>query len=152
MSEAASPIGATDRGDKTISSLVSDYFAAKDSVKLVILHGSMARGRATPSSDVDLAIAGAGPTDPAILLAIQAELSELTGRAIDLIDLWKAEGLILLRATTSGLRLKTDARLFVRFHSKALAWREDFQPIQRMLREATIKRFIDGRRDHQGQA
>lgn len=123
---------------------VRDYFGGKEVFRLVIVYGSAARGRFLPSSDVDIAVAGTNVLDKHVLATAQSELSLVLGRPVDLIDLNRVEGLILHRAIARGVRIKTDPTLFVKFHTKALTWREDFQPLQRLMRDARIRRFIDG--------
>jgi predicted nucleotidyltransferase len=123
---------------------VRSYFAQRDDFKLVLVYGSAARGVLTAASDVDVAVAGLLALDGAAFLAVQSELSALLGRPVDLIDLNRAEGLILREAVTRGLRVKTDARLFVKFQTKALSYREDFLPLQRAMRDARLARFIHG--------
>lgn len=124
--------------------LVRNFFADRDEFKLVLVFGSAVGPTFKASSDVDIAVAGTMPFDYDLLSTIQAQLSVCLGRPVDLLDLAKAEGLILLRAVTQGLRIKTDPALFVRFHTKALSYREDFMPTQMWLRDARIARFIHG--------
>jgi len=135
--------GAVSSASEAIA-VVDGYFAELDAFKLVLVYGSANSKHFGPSSDVDIAVAGATPLDSDLLLSTQAELSSLLGRSVDLIDLWNVEGLILHRAITGGKRVKTDPGLFVRFNSKALGYREDFLPLERAMRQARIKRFIDG--------
>ena len=125
-------------------SIVRDYFADRDSFRLVLVFGSAATGALRAHSDVDVAIAGASAFDAETLLDTQAALAEKLGRSVDLIDLARVDGLILHRIMTQGRRVKTDPSLFVRFQSKALGWKEDFLPLLQRMREARIARFTNG--------
>lgn len=87
-------------------SRVQDFLAKQPDIMLAVVFGSMARGEAGPDSDLDLAIY----SDPAPLparrkLALISELSKITGRPIDLVDLRSADVLIRREALTSGKRL-----------------------------------------------
>jgi hypothetical protein len=66
------------------------------------------------------------------------------GQEVDVVDLYRAEGLILYRIIVEGRRIKTDAGLYVKYQSKALGYREDFKPLQDMVRNARIRRIING--------
>jgi len=124
--------------------LVRSYFAERAAFKLVLVYGSTARGRLTDASDVDIAVAGEGQLDRKLVFTTQMELSGLLDRPVDLIDLHRVDGLILREAVIGGVKIKVDRSLFVKFHTKALIYREDFLPLQRAMRNARIARFIDG--------
>ncbi|GAB1482769.1 hypothetical protein MASR2M78_15850 [Treponema sp.] len=121
------------------------YFMDKDEVKLALVYGSVLTERFNEHSDVDIAIAGKQAFDRNEFWDMAEELSVVLGRKIDLIDLNLAEGLILYRAMVDGKRIKTDPELAVRFSSKALGYKEDFKPLQDMIRDAHLRSFIDGR-------
>lgn len=56
----------------------------------IYLFGSGAQGLLTPESDLDLAVLGLEPYPPEQLFALQAPLSLLLGREVDLVDLRQA--------------------------------------------------------------
>jgi predicted nucleotidyltransferase len=120
------------------------YFLGKEEIQLAIVYGSAAKKGFNERSDIDVAVSGASVLDRDLLMDMAAELSEATGREVDMIDLHRAEGLILYRVMTEGQRVKTDRNLAVKFGSKALGYREDFKPLQDMMRDARIRRFIHG--------
>lgn len=120
------------------------YFLGKEEILLAIVYGSAAKKGFNERSDIDVAVSGSCALDSDLLMDMADELSEATGREIDLIDLHRAEGLILYRVMTEGKRVKTDRNLAVKFSSKALGYREDFKPLQDMIRSARIRRFIHG--------
>ena len=110
----------------------------------MLLYGSAAKESFGRHSDVDIAVAGSTALDRVLLYSTRAELSVLLGREIDLIDLYRAEGLILYKVMTGSKRVKLDAALFVKNKRKALRYKEDFKPIQDKLRNARIRRFVYG--------
>ena len=118
------------------------YFARLSEVRLALLFGSIAGGQFNEHSDVDIAIDGSFSLED--LLTMQRDLSILCKREIDIIDLKKAEGIILHRIMTKGLRIKNDAGLFVHYLKKALYYREDFYPLQKIVQDNTIRRFVNG--------
>ena len=127
-----------------VFSIVRGYFTARDAFRLVLVFGSAATGAFSAHSDVDVAVAGDSPFEAETLLDIEADLAERLGRPVDLIDLARADGLILHRIMTRGRRIKTDPALFVRFQTKALGWKEDFLPLLQRMRDARIARFTNG--------
>ncbi len=120
----------------------SEYFEALSNVRLALLFGSIGNEQFNQHSDIDIALEGSFAPDD--LLAMKRDLSVLSGREIDIIDLKKAEGIILHRIMTKGLRIKDDIELFVHYLKKALYYIEDFCPLQKMVKNAQIRSFIDG--------
>ena len=68
-------------------------------VRLALVFGSRARGTATPTSDVDVAV-GAPGVD---LLDLTAELSRATGLEVDVVDLEHAGVPLLARIVREGV-------------------------------------------------
>jgi len=132
------------RDRQALLDTVALYFAKRDDIRLVLVFGSVASGRFTDSSDVDIAIAGDGALSYDQKANLRVELSELLGRSIDLVDLITAEGLILHEALVHGVRVKLDRNLYVRLHTRMLVDREDFWPLKREMQAARIRRFFDG--------
>ena len=60
--------------------------AAKHGVSSVRVFGSMARGEGGPESDVDLLVEVNGPTTPWFPGGLVAELEELLGRRVDVVE------------------------------------------------------------------
>lgn len=71
-------------------------------VELCILYGSLAKGNATTSSDVDIAIAGKKVFPKSFLCDLNIRMSELTGKEVDIIDLTTKSGVILQQALCTG--------------------------------------------------
>jgi len=128
----------------TVFGMLTEYFNGRPDFRLVLVYGSAAKGNFRATSDVDIAVANDGAIDRELLCGTAAELSVLLGREVDMIDLYRAEGLILYRVMVEGRRIRTDGSLFVKYKAKALGYREDFKPLQDMMRNARIWRFVHG--------
>ena len=72
------------------------------------LFGSVSRGSAGPESDVDVAVSLGRPMTTAQRVDLIGRLAEVAGRAVDLIDLETAGGLVFARAM-QGRELLCDA-------------------------------------------
>lgn len=90
----------------------------KPDVQLVVLFGSRVKGAVRTESDYDIAIQLDGPAD---LIALTNEVMRLLGITdVDLIDLKRADSLLLMHVATSGMVLyEREPGLFRRFQSLA---------------------------------
>ncbi|MCC6786037.1 MAG: nucleotidyltransferase domain-containing protein [Planctomycetes bacterium] len=103
--------------ERELASLLSRHA----SLRLAILFGSAAAGRQRPDSDVDVAVAGARGLSPQERIELIGELAQLTGRAVDLVDLTIASGTVLSRVLTTGrLLFCSDHTLYAELIKKAL--------------------------------
>lgn len=60
--------------------------ARKHGVGKISVFGSVARGEATPESDIDFLIEVSGPTTPWFPGGLVADLEELLGRRVDIVE------------------------------------------------------------------
>lgn len=114
--------------------------ARKEGVRLALLFGSRARGRAQPSSDIDLAIDAPGVDLQALAGALSLEL----GGEVDIVALRDAtipllEGLICDGILVHEARPGTAAT----WRSKALVELETDRPWYRRMRDAWIARVAE---------
>ncbi len=84
---------------------VCAVLAKHPELRVAILFGSMATGRANRASDVDLAVAAEHPLTAEAKMALMAELAEATGRPIDLVDLHHVGTLLLGQIVKGGRRI-----------------------------------------------
>jgi predicted nucleotidyltransferase len=103
------------------------------SLRLAILFGSVAAGRATPESDVDLAIAADRPLGAEDKLDLIAELAEATGRPVDLIDLHSVGEPLLGQILKHGKRLLGSDERYARLLTRYLIDEADFMPYYRRV-------------------
>lgn len=118
-------------------------------IKVCILFGSTAAGKASTHSDLDIAVAGEKPLSEDMFLKLMEAFSESTNREIDLIDLIAVSGPILNKALTTGrLILNQDKTLYARLMSRMLFDEADMMPYyHRTLRERR-RRFLNGQGSH----
>jgi predicted nucleotidyltransferase len=108
-----------------------------EQIKLCIIFGSVASGKESSDSDLDLAIAGDQPLSAADLLELAEEFSTAANRNVDLVDLAAATGLISQQALSTGVILQNnDKDLYARLISRMLFNQADMMPYHdRILRE-----------------
>ena len=79
---------------------LADLGAVAPSVELVVLFGSVARGRARAGSDLDIAVRCDGPADlDALYLMLAARLAS---NALDLVDLRRAGAVLAFQVARHG--------------------------------------------------
>src|SRR5690348_11611892 len=91
--------------DKKLIKQVAEYLKDFD---IVIIFGSAARGKLTPNSDLDVAIAGRKRLTIDEKVSLINGLSKLVGREVDLVDLNQVSGAILKEALTKGKFIRSD--------------------------------------------
>ncbi len=123
---------------------VRDFLAEQPDIALAVVFGSMACGKASSDSDLDLAVY----TDPAPLsaarkFALISELGKITGRPVDLVDLRTADVLIRREALTSGRRLfARNAHIHGDELSRMVMDAEDFLPYFKRSMQQRRERWI----------
>lgn len=121
--------------------LMSAARAAEESrgLRLLVLHGSRARGTAHGLSDWDFAYLADSDFDPDALLGRLSE--ELASDSIDLADLSRASGLLRFKAASDGFLLfEREPGLFDRFRLDAITAWCDMEPILSRAYEAQLTR------------
>jgi predicted nucleotidyltransferase len=109
-------------------------------LRLLVLHGSRARGTAHGLSDWDFAYLSDADFDPDALLARLSE--ELASDSVDLADLSRASGLLRFKVAGDGLLLfERDPGLFDRFRLDAITAWCDMEPILGRAYEAQLTRL-----------
>ncbi len=105
-------------------------------IEQAILFGSLATGKATPDSDLDLAVASVVPLSPVTKSALIADLAETLGRPVDLIDLTTVGEPLLGQILQHGRRVLGSDEQYARLLSKHLFDMADFAPYRsRILAE-----------------
>jgi len=106
------------------------------SLELAMIFGSVARDEANMSSDLDVAVRYAKPLDAQQKLTLIEALADVSGRAIDLIDLRVAGPIIAREALTGGRRIFGTNEIWASQTARTLIDYADFVPlIERTLRE-----------------
>lgn len=116
--------------EATLLAAVRDALSAGPTLRLGVLFGSVARGRAGADSDVDVAIV---PEDPALDLRaeldLQVALERAAGRPVDLVRLDRASTILRWQVATTGVPLLEGRRgAWRRFVAEAAIEHADFAP------------------------
>ena len=112
-------------------------------IKLCILFGSAAAGRASSNSDLDIAVAGYQPLSGDEYLELMAAFSSATHREIDLLDLSTAAGEILKQALSTGVVIQNlDKELYARHISRMLFNQADMMPYHDRILCERRERFL----------
>jgi predicted nucleotidyltransferase len=125
---------------KLVEALQKALRSRKD-VRLALLFGSQARGKARGDSDVDLAIEGDVNT-----LALISELSDATGREVDVVELRRAGYPLLKALLRDGIVLHEAARgIAADWRTRAMFQVEVDRPGWERMRDAFLERLAEGR-------
>ena len=101
-----------------------------------MLFGSVAAGRASADSDLDLAVSSHHVLSVAENIALTQALAEASGRPIDLIDLATVAEPLLGQIVQHGTRIWGSDTLYANLISRYLVEQADFMPYQsRILAE-----------------
>ncbi len=110
-------------------------------VRLAVLFGSTARGKATRRSDVDLGVS-VDPNTPAVRFKVQSELERAAGRSVDIVFLEDAPPLLRFEISKDGVLLfQRQDDLWSRFKERALIDWWDWAPSERIITAAAIRRL-----------
>lgn len=110
-------------------------------VKLAVLFGSTARGKAGPRSDVDLGVV-LDPDTRDVRSRVEAELWQAAGRTVDVIYLDKAPPLLRFEIARDGVLLHQEQdHLWTDFKTRAMLDWWDWEPIAKRIEEALIQRL-----------
>lgn len=102
-------------------------------IRLAMLFGSLAEGRATPQSDLDLAVLMDAPLAAETKMKLIGELSQATGRPVDLIDLRVAGEPLLGQILKHGVRLLGSDNDYAELIKRHLFEEADFMPYRRRI-------------------
>jgi len=125
--------------DRTTVAALASRLEADASVVAAWLFGSEARGDVSPGSDVDVAVFVARPRPSGTLddlpLTLQADLSQLLGREVDVVVVdWAPSDLVHRVLRDGRLLVDRDRRARIRFEVAARNRYFDMQPIWRRYR------------------
>jgi predicted nucleotidyltransferase len=110
------------------------------------IFGSEASGTASAESDLDLAALFATRPTPQALLAARAELEELVGRPVDLVDLEAASPVLAMQALSHGRLIAEGSTVHrVRFMAALPGRYEEVADLRRPVERLLRARLGDGR-------
>lgn len=116
--------------------------AALPEVRLAVLFGSTARGKAGPRSDVDIGVL-LDPDSPDARDRVEIELGRaVAGRDIHVVFLKEAPPLLRFEIARDGVVLRQDEDgLWTDFKTRAMIDWWDWEPIARQIEKALIARL-----------
>ncbi len=113
---------------------IAAMFARESEIRLALIFGSLAKGRARSNSDVDVAVAADRPLNAEMKVRLIEQLAVLTGRPIDLVDLQTADGLILNQVLVEGRLVHcNDRALYARLIQRMIFNQEDVMRYHRRI-------------------
>ena len=112
---------------------IQQILTRRGRIRLAILFGSLAKGRATPESDLDLAVLMDAPLSAETRIALIGELSQAMGRPVDLIDLRVSGEPILGQILKYGVRLLGNDTDYAELIKRHLFDEADFMPYRRRI-------------------
>ena len=112
-----------------IPSTLERYFALRDDVTLAFLFGSVARGKATGRSDVDVAVYFAGGYNLTTVGGITGDLETLLRRDVDLIVLNEANASVAWAALRGTPLLVRDRAFYLQYMLDVSREAEDFSEL-----------------------
>ncbi len=131
--------------DPTLHKRLTEAFAEFADVVGAWVHGSVAKNRARPESDLDVAVVGRGPLSSERLADIATKLGRVAGREVDIVDLAGAHGALLEGVLSEGTRLFVHDRGVYEGLMRRLVYEQaDFMPLYRRLLRERRERFLDG--------
>jgi predicted nucleotidyltransferase len=115
-----------------------------DEIRLAIVFGSVSRGHATVSSDLDIAILCEHPLSSDLKSAIISTLARATGRPIDLVDLNQAGEPLLGEILKNGTRIiARDDSAHAELLRKHLLDAADFLPYRNRILAERRRKWIE---------
>jgi len=122
-----------------LASTLRETLTEHGGVRLAILFGSQAAGRATTHSDLDLAVQTSAPLAAADKIALIEKLAQATGLPIDLIDLKHAGEPLLGQILKHGVRLLGSDETYAALLTRHVFDAADFLPYRnRILSERRL--------------
>ncbi len=124
--------------DESLKQVLSNHPA----ILLALLFGSIAKGNANPESDIDLAVAANHPLTVNEKMQLIAELAQITGRPVDLVDLTTAGEPLLGQIIAHGKKIVRDDALYAEMINRHLLNQADFMPYKRRILEERRRKWI----------
>jgi predicted nucleotidyltransferase len=116
-----------------LNNRIRHVLAQHGGIRLAILFGSLAIGRATPESDLDLAVLMDAPLSAEVKMALIGDLSQAIGRPVDLIDLRLTGEPVLGQILKHGVRLFGSDSDYAELLKRHLFEEADFMPYRRRI-------------------
>lgn len=116
-----------------MNSHIRQILGRYDDMRLAILFGSLAKDRATPHSDLDLAVLMGTRLTAETKITLIDELSQAIGRPVDLVDLRVVGEPLLGQILKHGVRLFGSDGDYAELLKRHLFEEADFMPYRRRI-------------------
>ncbi len=124
---------------------LSSILAREDDIKICFLYGSSANGRATASSDIDVALASDGLIEHDRLLELASRITKSAGRETDIVDLHSVHGEILRQIISKGKPVFIkDKNMYADIIDRMLFNEADMMPNYNMILSKRREVFTNG--------
>lgn len=132
---------------------LKNYLAQQDDIEFVLLFGSLALGRATPMSDIDIAVYFRDGNDPLELADRQIDITCAVMKfckinRVDVVVLNLANPFLRFQVMKYGrLLYARDEKIFYRFKANSFGIYQDIKPMYRLyeiIAEKSLRRGVDG--------
>jgi predicted nucleotidyltransferase len=132
-------------GAGDIKGILSSLLSQEDDMKICFLYGSSAKERATPSSDIDVAVASTGLIGHERLSELAGKISKELRREIDIVDLHVVHGEFLRQIISKGIPVFIkDKNIYAKLINRMLLNQEDMMPNYNMILSKRREAFING--------
>jgi predicted nucleotidyltransferase len=126
--------------DPELEAAVARAVQPHPDVELVVLFGSVVKGRALPSSDADVGIRGGSFW---VQLEIGSQVGALLAREPHVVDLRAASTVLAYEVARTGVLLfEREPAAWPRFRAQALVQYLDFQPLWQLCAAGAKKRLL----------
>jgi len=114
-------------------------------LQLIIVYGSAVTESFRKDSDIDIAVLFDKPLDPELKLELLGKLAVALKREIDLVDLFKLNGVLLKQILTKGqIIFKTNDNAVYKLLKRMIYNQSDFMPYYNKAVRRRVEEFIDG--------
>jgi hypothetical protein len=125
------------------ATLLQNFFALREEVLLAFLFGSLARGRASKTSDADVAVLFSRKNNREDLmpraLSLKNDLEELLPCPVDLVTLNGGDAVIAMQVLQYGILVHEKAGAQGEFIARTVGAYEDLKRTRRPLEEALLR-------------
>lgn len=120
--------------DTTALGRITAFLECQADLQLALVFGSVARGQASATSDLDIAVLSDVPLDAGRIMALMEQLAQISGRPVDLVDL-RTAGLPVVRSALFGGKklLCRSNSAYALLLSRTLVDSADFLPYRERL-------------------
>lgn len=129
---------ASDEIDRKIQAALNQF----SDLKIVLVFGSVASGKATAQSDLDIAVLASRPLSVQKKISLINALAGSFGRPVDLVDLSQAGEPLLGQILQHGRRILGKGQYYAELLSKHLLDQADFVPYQNRILAERRKAWI----------